>query len=69
MQSQIKSHIACANCGEPTHLGHVDLDRLLENDEDIEAVCFGCEHKWKLNAPEKARVQNQRKELRNVAAR
>jgi len=41
----------------------------LENDEDIEAVCFqfGCEYKWKLNAQEKARVRNQRKEWRQVA--
>ncbi len=76
---QVQSHVPCPECAKrnhqdnPTkpcqaHLSHADLDRLLENDEVIEAVCFCCEYKWKLNAQEKARVRNQRKELRNIAA-
>lgn len=68
MEPQVQSHTACPECDKPTHLGHTDLDRLLENDKDIEAVCFHCEHKWKLDAQEKARLRNQRKELKKVAA-
>jgi DNA-directed RNA polymerase subunit M/transcription elongation factor TFIIS len=67
VQPQVKSPVACPKCGEANALSHTDLDRLLENNEEIEAVCFYCEYKWKLDAQEKARLRNQRKELKKVA--
>jgi hypothetical protein len=63
---QDKSYVVCPKCGEPTHLGHTDLEHLLESGGDIEAVCFHCEYKWMLTVQEKARVRNQRKEVKQA---
>lgn len=46
-----------------TVLRDVDLDRALENDEDVEVVCFPRDHKRKLNEQEKANLRNQRKRM------
>lgn len=66
MPPQVQSGVVCPRCGEGVVLGHADLDRLLENDEAIEAVCIHCEYKWKLDAQEKTRIRNQRKEWKKI---
>jgi hypothetical protein len=67
--TQIKAPVKCPKCGGAVVPCHTDLDERLEHDEAIPMVCFWCEHKWEVDAQEKARVRNQRKELRNIAAR
>lgn len=67
MKPQIKSPVVCPECGKQTVLGHPDLDRRLENNEEIEVMCFANErHKWKLSAEERTRIKTQRKEQLEV---
>jgi hypothetical protein len=68
MLPQIQSAISCPKCGTGVVLCHADLDQLLENDHGIEVVCL-YEHEWPLNAEDKTRLRNQRKEWKQVVAR
>jgi hypothetical protein len=52
----------CPECGKRvtvvTVLGGAALDRALENDEDVEAVCFLQEHRWNLSEQDKAHLRS-----------
>ncbi len=59
--------VRCPECGEAVAVLVEYLDRAAKTSEDIEAVCIHCEHKWILDAPEKARVLKQRSEVEFIA--
>ena len=48
-------------------LGDPDLDRVLENDGDVEVVCFNHEHRWKLNKQDKVNLRKERQRQKKVA--
>ena len=54
----------CPECGKrvtaETVLAGTKLDRALENDGDVEVVCFLREHRWKLNEQDKAHLRKLR---------
>jgi hypothetical protein len=54
----------CPECGKRvtavTLLGGAALDRALENDGDVEVVCFLQEHRWKLSDEDKAHLRSVR---------
>jgi len=59
--------VRCPKCGKGVAVLIEYLDRAVKTGEDIEAVCIHCEHKWILDAPEKARALKQHSELKLIA--
>jgi uncharacterized Zn finger protein (UPF0148 family) len=58
--------VVCPKCGKKTMIAPMlrggDLGHALENDGEIEVVCFSCDHRWKLNAEDRAEFRKRRKE-------